>query len=114
MLYYYMAPRFLEMISGDEWIKFMELFVAWKNDDEIGRPEGRPSMWQPRKGCDIGNVDIVIAKKGRDWIPILAQMADRGCCKYTQESKSIEFYLPFHPFPPNSTTRYCTIDFYIL
>ncbi len=51
------------MISGDVWIKLMELFVAWEIDDEIGRPAGRPSIWQSRKGCDIGNVDIVITKK---------------------------------------------------
>jgi hypothetical protein len=57
------TARFLEMISGEVWVKLMELFVAWKIDDEIGRPAGLPSMWQSRNGCEIGSAEIVITKK---------------------------------------------------
>ena len=57
-----MAARFLEIINGEVWIKLTESFVEWKIDDEIGCLVGLPSMWQSRKGCDTGKVDIVITK----------------------------------------------------
>ena len=51
------------MLSGEVWIKLMELFVEWTIDDEVGRPASLPSMWQPRDGCEVGSAEIGITKK---------------------------------------------------
>ena len=93
MLYYYGTARLLEMISCVVYIKLMDLFVAWKIDDKIERPARLPSMWQTRKGCDIGNVDIVITKKKEGtgfqswtkWLPGVAKntLKNRNALSFT-------------------------------
>jgi len=87
------------MISGDAWIQIMELFVAWKVDDEIGRPAGIPSMWQSRNGCVIGKAEIVITKQREGqrfqawtkWMPGVAENT-------LKNRNAVRFILP-PPFP---------------